>query len=205
MGGQQGEAETLGRHDVQGLQVHRGLRQPHAFRLAAEAMLEIPETPDHLGDFVAPGGQRHDHVAVGLGQGRAVTGETLPALAVRFQDGGVDIGRVLLQPGEEGRAEIETDATVVVDDPDDAALAVQDPAHGIGGVALGRDPPVPVVVRVGRVLDLDRLQPRVLARRLVEVTVNAEIAFHNDGLQARSPFRGTWARFSETRCPGGAG
>ena len=53
-------------------------------------------------------------------------------------------------------------------------------AAAFGRVALGGDALVPVVVRIGRVLDLDRLEPGVLARRLVEVPVDADEAVHSD-------------------------
>ena len=47
---------------------------------------------------------------------------------------------------------------------------------GVRAVALRGDALVPVVVRVRRVLRLHRLQPRVLARRLIEMAVDADEA-----------------------------
>src|SRR5436189_12621 len=44
-------------------------------------------------------------------------------------------------------------------------------------VALARDAFVPVVKRGGGILNFDRFEPRVLARWLIEVTVDAKISF----------------------------
>ena len=85
----------------------------------------------------------------GLGQGRAVSPIQLPARFIRLDDGLEKVGDLPLHPGEEGRAEIETDLGVVIDDIDDPALAVQDARSGIGGVALGIDPFVPVMIGIG--------------------------------------------------------
>src|SRR5581483_10321212 len=43
----------------------------------------------------------------------------------------------------------------------------------------GRDALVPIVVGIGRVLDLDLLQPGILARRLIKMRVNADVALHS--------------------------
>src|SRR5207247_11364262 len=58
------------------------------------------------------------------------------------------------------------------DDVEHAVLVVHAPRRGVRRVALGGHPLVPVVVRRGRVLHFHRLEPRVLARWLVEVPVN---------------------------------
>ena len=81
--------------DVQRFQVHGGFRQPHALGPALEPMLEIIDPPEDLRAFVPRVGQRQDHVVVSLGQGRAVSGETLPALAVGGQNGLIDVGAEL--------------------------------------------------------------------------------------------------------------
>src|SRR5262249_59323271 len=51
----------LGQH-FQRLVVGRRLRQPHAFRLAAETMTEVGEAPARLRDLVATAAERQDHV-----------------------------------------------------------------------------------------------------------------------------------------------
>ena len=74
--------------------------------------------------------------------------------------------------------------------------------HGAGrvrGVALGVDALVPVVVRQRRILRLDRFEPHVLARRLVEVTMDTDVAtVHEPALRLRnSALRGGSVRFNE--------
>ena len=49
----------------------------------------------------------------------------------------------------------------------------------VGGVALGGDALVPVVIGGGGVLDFDGFEPGILARRLVEVAVDADVARGN--------------------------
>ena len=81
-----------------------------------------------------------------------------------------------MQPPEQRGAEVEAHAGVVVDDADDLVLEVGDAGGAVGGVALGGDAVVPVVIGRGGVLDLDGLEPGVFARRLVEVAVDADEA-----------------------------
>src|SRR5690606_34605102 len=73
---------------------------------------------------------------------------------------------------------VEADVRVVVDDPDDAFPLIEDARICVRRVALGRDPLVPVVVRLRGVLQLDRLEPGVLPRRLVEMSVDADEPIH---------------------------
>ena len=110
------------RQDVERFQIDRGFGKPHAFRIASEAMAEIFDAPDHLGQLVARIGERHDHVVVALRHRRTMAGEALRADAVGFQDFPVGFGCFVLHPGQQGGAEVEADAGVVVDDFRDAAF-----------------------------------------------------------------------------------
>jgi hypothetical protein len=83
-----------------------------------------------------------------------------------------------LQPGEEGGAEVEADPGVVVDDPADHLLVVEDARGGVRLVALVGDPLVPVVERVGRILQLDVLEPGVFPGGLIEMAVDADVSLH---------------------------
>src|SRR5690606_13137908 len=67
---------------------------------------------------------------------------------------------------------------IVVDDADDAVAVIQNTCFGVWPVCFRSDPLIPVVVRVCGVLLFDRLQPRILPRWLVEVTVNANVFVH---------------------------
>ncbi len=87
---------------------------------------------------------------------------------------------VPLEPRAERRSDVERAPLVVVDDVDDAVVGVHPPGGCVGRVALGSDALVPVVVRGRAVLRLDRLEPGVLARRLVEVAVDDDRAGGGD-------------------------
>jgi hypothetical protein len=102
--------------------------------------------------------------------------ETLRAHAIGLQNRLVGVGRFVLHPGQQGGPEVEADARVVVDDFCDAAFRVQNARGAVGRVAFRRDALVPIVIGSGGILQLDRLQPRILARRLIEVAVNAKIS-----------------------------
>ena len=108
-------------------QIHRGLGQPHPLRRPAEAALEVADAPDDLRRLVAGVGERKDRVVVRLRDRRAVPREARGARAVGFEDRGVDVGPPGLEPGQKRRPEVEAHRRVVVDDRDDAVLAVEDP------------------------------------------------------------------------------
>ena len=65
---------------------------------------------------------------------------------------------------------------VVIHDLDDSLLAIEDARGSIRRVALGGDPLVPIVIGIGGVLNLDRLEPGILSRRLIKVPVDADEA-----------------------------
>jgi hypothetical protein len=168
------ERDALGGERVERRQVDRALGQPHALRRAAEPALEVGDAPPHLGRAIARRGQRHDQVVVGLGHRRAVAAEPRTARAIGGDHRLVDVGRIVLEPRQQGRPDVEAHPLVVIDDRDDLVVVVDDAGRGVGPVALGGDPVVPVAVRVRGRLGLHRLQPRVLARRLVEVAMDAD-------------------------------
>ena len=112
---------------------------------------------------------------VGVRDGRTVPVEPFAPFAVGGEDRAIDVRCFLLQPAKQGWTEIEADPRIVVDDADDAATRVEDAGPGIRPVAFGGDPLVPVVVRIRRVLELHDLEPRVLPRWLVEVSVDTDV------------------------------
>ena len=165
------------RQQLQRFGVHGRFRQPHAFRPASKAMLEIRHAPHDLRTLVARRRQRHDDVVVHLGHRRAVTAKKLTAFHICFEDRTVRSRRALLQPGKQGGAKVEAHARVVVHDLRDLVALVHDARGTVAGVALIRNALVPIVVGCGRVLRLHNLKPGVLARRLIEVAMNAQ-EFH---------------------------
>ena len=100
MGSQNGKADSQFGHDFQGLQVHRSFRQPHPLRRPLEAMLKVPDSPEHLSVLIPAVGQGHNHVVVSLGQGRAVPGEVFLALTVGRQDGLINLWSLVRHTGQ---------------------------------------------------------------------------------------------------------
>ena len=175
-GGEDGELDALLRHEVEDAAVDGGFGEPHAFGFAAEAGFEVGDAPADLGEGVAAAGQRHDDVVVDLGDGGAMAAVALRAELVGVEDHAIGARGFVLEPAEQGGAEVEAHPRVVVHDADDLVLLVGDAGGAVGGVTLGGDAVVPVVIGRGGVLGFDGLEPGVLARRLVEVTVDADEA-----------------------------
>ncbi len=177
-GRQHGELDTVGSQHFEGLDIDSGFGQPHAFGVAIEAVLEVSQTPDHLGLLVSAIGQRHDHVVVNLGDGGAVSGEALLAGNVGVEDGLVGFGSAVGHPGEKRGADVKADPGVVVNDAGDAVVGGQDAGGGVGRVTLRINALVPVVIGIRGILLLNNFKPRILAGRLIEVTMNAKITVH---------------------------
>ena len=174
----------LGEH-LERLGVHGRLRQPQALRLTAEARPEVREAPCHLRDLVAPAGERQDHVVVDLCDRVAVPVTRADAGPIGREDLAIDLGRLTLEPREERGPDVERDLLEVVDDVEDAIGVVHAARGRVGRVAFRRDALVPVVERRRRVLDLDGLEPGILAGRLVEVPVDGDEAARRHGVSLR--------------------
>ncbi len=116
-------------------------------------------------------------MVVALGDGRSVPAEPFTTPAVCIEDRAVDVGSRRFEPAEERGAEVERDHGIVIDDRDDIAVGVEDPRGGIRCVAFRGDALVPIVIRIGRILELDLLEPWVLAGWLVEMAVDTDISW----------------------------
>src|SRR6185312_2310927 len=176
VGGEDDEADAFVGKQFQRDGIDGGFREPHAFGHALKAVLEVGDAPANLGEAVAGGGQRQDDVVVHLGHGRAVTAEALLTIGVGIKNFAVDAARVDLKPGEEGGAEVEAHAAVVVENTDDTVLGVDDAGGSVGSVALSGDALIPIVIGSGGVLRFYGFKPGILAGRLIEVAMNADIA-----------------------------
>ena len=146
---QNGEADPLGGQHVERLVVHRRLRQPHPLRLAPEPPAKVGDSPAHFGLLVPSGAERKDRVMVRHRDGVAD--------AIGGEYGRVRLGGVALHPREQRGPEVKAQG------PE---------GRGHRGVAFPLDALVPVVVGRGGRLTGDSAEPRVVARRLVEVAVN---------------------------------
>src|ERR1700693_5940477 len=113
-----------------------------------------------------------------------MTRERLLALAVGLEHPLLDVRRAVLHPRKQGRAAVETDAGVVVDDLCDPARLVEDPRGAVRQITLGGNALVPVVVGRGGILELDRFQPGVFTWRLVKVTMDTQITCHQASPEA---------------------
>ena len=184
VGGEDGVKDSLLGEEVENLAVDGGLGEPHAFGLAAETVFEVGDAPADLGEGVAGAGEGHDDVVVDLGEGGAVAAEADGAGAIGFLDHVVGAGGFIGEPREEGGAEVEAHAGVVIDDADDLVFRIGDARGAIGGVTLCGDAVVPVMVWGGGVLDFDGLEPGILPGRLIEVAVDAHEAVGGGGLLA---------------------
>jgi hypothetical protein len=66
-GGEDGELDSLLRHEVEDAAIDGGFGEPHAFGFAAVAGFEVGDAPADLGKGVAAIGEGHDEVVVDLG------------------------------------------------------------------------------------------------------------------------------------------
>ena len=162
--------------------VARGLGEPHRLGFAPEPTPKIGETPAHLRDAIARVAEGEDRVVVSLRDGVAVTVVARGAQAVGFDDALVGYGIVVFHPREQRRTEVEADVLEVVDRPARCARSVSKMrAEGVGAVTLVVNALVPVVEGVHLGLALDDARPRILARRLIEMSVDD--GFEHGGLQ----------------------
>jgi len=104
-----------------------------------------------------------------------VAGMALTAQAIGGNNLIEQVGLVASKPGAQGRADIETQPGIIIDDSGDAVAMPEQARRGIRPVTLGRNARVPVMIRSRRVLHLDFIEPGVLARRLVEMTVDTDV------------------------------
>src|SRR5581483_7592462 len=79
-----------------------------------------------------------------------------------------------LDPRKQGRAEIEADKIVIVDELRGGAARLVDRTLEIGAVTFAEYPLIPIVIRGRARLGFDLLGPGVLAGRLVEMAVDAD-------------------------------
>ena len=106
-----GEPDSVLGQNLQTLGVRRCFRQPHAFRLAAEAGFRNRAIPHFtcvtLSRRFANG---QDHVVIALRNGRSVSGKSLAAFSVSFDDRRVHVRSQFLHPRQQRRTEVEADS-----------------------------------------------------------------------------------------------
>jgi hypothetical protein len=116
-------------------------------------------------------------MVIDLGHGIAVAGP-FPAYPVRIQNAGIRPGKVVLHPGQKGRAEIKIYPFITIYDLPDVSLSVQYAGKSQGIVTFPGYPLVPVQKGSGTGFGQNILQPGILARRLIKMSVNTNRAVH---------------------------
>ena len=104
-----------------------------------------------------------------------MAGKTPLAVAIGIDDAPVDFQVLVLHPGKQGRAEIEADLGVVIDDFTNVGVYIQDSRCAVGRITLGGYAFIPIVIGIGRFLIFNGFQPGILTWRLVEMGVNADV------------------------------
>src|SRR6185369_14839771 len=190
---------------LEGRRIGGALRQPQAFAAPPEAKLEIAQSPDDLGAAVAGARERQDRMRVALRDRRAVTGKTTNGIAIAGHERFVDVALLARKIREKRRAEIEAHVRVVHELAlAEVALGVRQQARcAVRAIALFGDALVPVVRRRGTGLRFDAAGPRIFARRLVEVAVDAErrLSHHGSSQRSHTPARGGSTRSIEHGLP----
>jgi hypothetical protein len=185
------EGDALGRHRIQRVFVGGTLGQPHALRRSAEAALEVTNAPAELRAPFARRGERQDDVMIRRRDGIAVA-PAPDAGGVARLHGGQRLRGLVIEPLAERGADVERAPRIEVHHPGNAGARIRIATRrariaqvrlgsGQPRVALPIDARVPVVVRRCRGLRPHYLQPRVLARRLIEMLMNDE-GVHADGV-----------------------
>jgi hypothetical protein len=83
---------------------------------------------------------------------------------------------VFFQPRKQGGSKVETYVLIVADRLPQPSPLVENSSVRIGRIALFSYPRVPVMKGVSGFLSLDRVQPGILSRRLIEVAMNANVS-----------------------------
>ncbi len=158
------------------------LGQPHAGRPATEAHLEVAQAPGDLGRAIGRRGERQDRMVERLGH---------PVdAAVAIDEAAVGERVAGLEPAGQRRTEVPRHRPEIAE-------------RGIGPVAIGADPLVPVARRGGGRIDRHRPGERIESRRLVEVAVDHEPGTAHDSSIARSRLVATaWWIDRDQRSPG---
>ena len=94
------------------------------------------------------------------------------ALPIGFKNLLIEMRILFLNPGKKGGAKIKTDGGVIVDDIEDLPLAINDSSIGIWSIALKGDPVIPIMKGMSTLFSFNFLKPRILSRRLIEMTMN---------------------------------
>ena len=149
-------------------------RQPHPSRLAPEAEDEVVDAPSNLQLAIARRQQRQNRMAVRLRDRVAMPTVARGIQRVATSHRAIGGLAMRLQPSRERRADIETQRLVIIADVNDRPLHRM--GMGIGGVAFAEDSLVPVLKRRRAMLRANQTGPRALARGLVKMPVNNDVA-----------------------------
>ena len=174
------------------LVIGSAFRQPHPGRLAPEAEDEVVDTPSDLQLAIARRQQRQNRMAVRLRDRVAMPTVAGGIQRVATSHRAIRGLAMRLQPSGERRADIEAERLVIIADVNDRAL--HRVGMSIGGVAFAEDSLVPVLKRRRAMLRANQAGPRALARGLVEMPVNNDVARFTHYKYVAPPGRAAIAR-----------
>jgi hypothetical protein len=173
--GEDSETYPQSSHILQALQVDRCLGKPHALGLSPEPMPEILNAPYYLGVLIPGMGKGHDQMVVGLSHGGSAAGKYLLAFFIGINNSLIRFLVVFFHPGQQSGPKIEAYPCIIVDDIDDILFFIEDPGRGVGGITLGRNTLIPVMIGISGILDLDLSEPGVFPGGLIKMTVDADV------------------------------
>src|SRR5690606_5076611 len=82
---------------------------------------------------------------------------------------------LMLHPGEQRGPDVEAHPGIIIHNVNNCPLFIQNAGGSISGIALGIYTVVPVVIGIGRILDLHFIEPGVFTRWLIKMPMYAQI------------------------------
>src|SRR6266545_3735707 len=135
-------------------------------------MAKISHAPANLRAQVALIAQGQNRVSVCLRDGVAVASALQQTFTVSFNQALISVSMMPLKPGQQRRSEIKTYVRVVIEESLAAVFRLAHADKSIGAVALEMNALIPVMERRGAWFRINNSRPGILARRLIEMTVD---------------------------------
>src|SRR5207247_9561072 len=127
----------------------------------------------------APG---HDATAMSLSNGVPKSSSFQCSFAIRVNDARVCVRVITIEPTPKRRSEIETEVRVVIDDSLFNDRRTRDAHESVWPVALRMNPLIPIMERRGTGFSINNPGPGILARWLIEMTVDDQ--FRHESMKA---------------------
>ena len=112
----------------------------------------------------------------------SMSGMLKRALAIGSENSRVSVRVICFEPTQQRGTKVETKVRVVVDGALFAVRRINYTSEGVGPIALGMNPLVPIMERGGARVGFDNSGPRIFTWRLIEVAVNYEKGHRGQGV-----------------------